>query len=481
MSGNGDFYGHSYARQYQTHLRAATDQPIMREARKSEPARCGMVGARVAHHGTENAGAPLGTLPGLATTTHQRRCSVHQPVVLRRANTNGAAPVARTSPCGSMVPQHFAGGAVLGDITNVQAGSSGFMLLPQQPMATAAMALPVPVPSLEPVPLMVRMPAPQQPLSAMADEEHHSRCDQCSAVWALPEPKGGVCPWCKVGVTIVDKPMPQVAFGAAFAADATDAQSASEYAPELMSKLFDEEHACMPKAGYMEDQADISGNMRAILIDWLVEVHMKYRMRPETLFLTVHIIDRYLSIRPVMRKKLQLLGVVSMSIAAKFEEIDPPKVNDFAYITDHTYTKKEIMNMEATVLVALNFQLSVPTPAHFFDRLARANGCDARHRALAQYALELALLDIRALRHPPSVLVAAALLVSNEAFGRRPAWPAAMVYHTRRSDVALRACADELWSFLETATTSNLQAVQRKYRHEQHAGVANLFLARPRA
>merc|ERR1740139_699528 len=122
---------------------------------------------------------------------------------------------------------------------------------------------------------------------------------------------------------------------------------------------------------------------------------MKYRLRSETLFLTVNIIDRYLSVRPVMRKKLQLLGVVAMMIAAKYEEIDPPRVHEFAYITDHTYSKKDIVNMECQVLMALEYQIAVPTPYHMLDRLQRANGCDAVHRCLAQYALELALLELR--------------------------------------------------------------------------------------
>jgi len=207
---------------------------------------------------------------------------------------------------------------------------------------------------------------------------------------------------------------------------------------------------------------------------------MKYRLRPETLFLTVNIIDRYLSLRPVMRKKLQLLGVVAMFIAAKFEEIDPPKVNEFAYITDHTYSKKEIVQMECIVLGTLNFEVAVPTPVHFLERLQRVNGCDAVHRSLAQYALELSLLDVRNLRHPPSVLVGAALLMSNEFLGRRPAWPAAMAHQTRRSEAVLRACAADLRVVLETAKTASLQAVRRKYQLDLNLAVANLSPSRPR-
>jgi len=267
-------------------------------------------------------------------------------------------------------------------------------------------------------------------------------------------------------------------FSAAFEGDERDPQRASEYAADIFAHLLDTESLFLPKPEYMEEQADINGKMRAILIDWLVEVHMKYRLRPETLFLTVSIIDRYLSVRPVMRKKLQLLGVVAMFIAAKYEEIDPPKVHEFAYITDHTYSKKEIVSMECNVLMALEYQIAVPTPAHLLDRLQRVNGCDAVHRSLVQYALELSLLDLRSLRHPPSVLVGAALLMSNEFLGRRPLWPAAMAHHTRRSESSLRSCAQDLRLVLETAKTASLQAVRRKYQLDLNHAVANMSPSR---
>lgn len=170
-----------------------------------------------------------------------------------------------------------------------------------------------------------------------------------------------------------------------------------------------------------------------------------------------------------------------MLIAAKFEEIHPPRVHEFAYITDNTYTKKEILSMEATVLNALDFQISVPTPAHFLDRLQRVSGCDAMHGALARYALELSLLDLRSLRHPPSLMVGAALLLSNALLGRRSMCPVLLAQCTRRSEASLWACAEELHSLVDSARAASLQAVRRKYQLEQHFAVANLGVSTNRA
>merc|ERR1719424_2509729 len=144
----------------------------------------------------------------------------------------------------------------------------------------------------------------------------------------------------------------------------------------------------------MSMQTDLTHKMRTILIDWLVEVHMKYKLCPETLHLTVNLIDRYLTkVPPIKRKRLQLVGVVAMFIASKYEEIRPPELKDWVYITDSAYTKDDVLQMECTMLTTLSFQIAVPTAVHFFNILQKVNGCDDVHRDLAQYILELSLLD----------------------------------------------------------------------------------------
>jgi cyclin B len=260
-----------------------------------------------------------------------------------------------------------------------------------------------------------------------------------------------------------------------FEKDGENVQRVAEYAPEIADHLFREESALMPRPDYMEHQPDINSKMRAILIDWLVEVHMKYRLRHETLFLTVNLIDRYLACVPVMRRRLQLVGVVAMFVAAKFEEIDPPTASDFAYITDNSFTRDDVVIMECNMLSSLGFQIVVPTAAHFLDRFQRANRCDDVHREVAQYLLELALLDLHATQHAPSHLVAAALLLSNELLGRHPVWPMAMVQHSRRQEHTLRACAEDLRALLLEAPGASLQAVRKKYLRQQHHSVAKIL------
>ena len=80
--------------------------------------------------------------------------------------------------------------------------------------------------------------------------------------------------------------------------------------------------------------------MRRTLIDWLVDVHLKYKLLPETLFICVNLIDRFSGRSLIKRRDYQMVGVTCLLIAAKYEEIYPPQVDNFVYITDHAYRRE---------------------------------------------------------------------------------------------------------------------------------------------
>jgi len=263
---------------------------------------------------------------------------------------------------------------------------------------------------------------------------------------------------------------------AAFRGDTEDPQQAHEYAADMFGVFFQEEATKMPEPNYLAAQPDINAKMRGILVDWLVEVHSKYKMHNETLYLTVNIIDRYLSLRTIKRRHLQLLGVVALFIASKYEEIDPPKAAALAHITDNAYTKAEILRLECNVVAALNFEIVAVTPAHFVDRFARVNACQPGHRSFINYLLDLCLPEAHMIRHTPSQLVSAAILLSNQLLGHAPAWSAAMAHHSRHHEVVLEPIAREMQGLLERAPTNSLKAVREKYQQEGHHCVADFGL-----
>jgi len=96
----------------------------------------------------------------------------------------------------------------------------------------------------------------------------------------------------------------------------------------------------------MRNHRDINEKMRAILVDWIIEVHLKFKLKPETLFLCINYMDRFLEKQQINRYKLQLVGVGAMLVASKFEEIYSPTFKDFVFITDDAYSSQEIFNME---------------------------------------------------------------------------------------------------------------------------------------
>lgn len=122
--------------------------------------------------------------------------------------------------------------------------------------------------------------------------------------------------------------------------DAKDPQSVSEYAQECLRHMISTEIYFYPTVNCLVNQKDITKKMRIILVDWLVEVHAKFKLLPETLFLTVNILDRYCEVKQVQRANYQLVGVTAMLIASKYEEIYAPEIRDFVYITDKAYTKE---------------------------------------------------------------------------------------------------------------------------------------------
>ena len=164
----------------------------------------------------------------------------------------------------------------------------------------------------------------------------------------------------------------------------------------------------LPNAHYMDNQAEIQWSMRAVLMDWIVQVHHRFSLLPETLFLCVNYIDRFLSCKVVSLGKLQLVGATAIFIAAKYEEIDCPSVQEIVYMVDGGYTVDEILKAERFMLSMLQFELGWPGPMSFLRRISKADDYDLETRTLAKYFLEITIMDERFVGSPPSFVAAGA-------------------------------------------------------------------------
>jgi hypothetical protein len=160
---------------------------------------------------------------------------------------------------------------------------------------------------------------------------------------------------------------------------------------------------------YIEKQKELNWGMRGILGDWLIQVHARFRLLPETLYLAMHLVDRMLSIRVVSLSRLQLVGVTCMFIAAKYEEIMAPSVKHFVECADSAYTEKDILDAEQYVLRVLGWDCSYPNVMTFLRRVSKAEDFDDQTRSVGKFFVEIACVDHRLLPFPPSQVAAASL------------------------------------------------------------------------
>ncbi|XP_049836724.1 cyclin-A2-like [Schistocerca gregaria] len=241
------------------------------------------------------------------------------------------------------------------------------------------------------------------------------------------------------------------------------------YTEDVYRYLREIEERHRPRAGYMKKQPDITYSMRCILVDWLVEVAEEYKLQTETLYLAVSFIDRFLSYMSVVRAKLQLVGTAAMFIAAKYEEIYPPDVKEFVYITDDTYTKKQVLRMEHLILKVLSFDLSVPTVLTFLTTFFSVDKVSDTVLYLAMYLSELTLVEGDPyLQYLPSVRAGAAIALARHTL-EQAVWPQELETFSGYSLADLKPCIECLQKTFGESATHPQQAIREKYKsHRWH-------------
>ncbi len=225
----------------------------------------------------------------------------------------------------------------------------------------------------------------------------------------------------------------------------------------------------------MQTQNHINEQMRAILIDWLIEVHLKFNLRPETLFLTISIIDRYLTSEVIITPTLQLLGVGAMLVACKHEEVFPPFVRDFVYITDKAYTREEVIKMEQEILKTLNFKILTPTSLRFFEFIAYYFKFTNKQFMFGRYLLEVALIDYRMTRYSSSIIACTCAYVTMKFFHIRDYQHIYTPFFcTENNPNVIKDCAREICYLIDNSGGSSLNAAKRKFARKEFYEVSSI-------
>ncbi|KAH6723740.1 cyclin-like protein [Leptodontidium sp. MPI-SDFR-AT-0119] len=239
--------------------------------------------------------------------------------------------------------------------------------------------------------------------------------------------------------------------------EAWDTSMVAEYGDEIFAYMRELENKMLPNANYMDTQTEIQWSMRSVLMDWLIQVHHRFSLLPETLFLCVNYIDRFLSCKIVSLGKLQLVGATAIFVAAKYEEINCPSVNEIVYMVDGGYTVDEILKAERFMLSMLQFELGWPGPMSFLRRISKADDYDLETRTLAKYFLEVTIMDERFVGSPPSYVAAGAHCFARTML-KKGDWSPAHVYYSGYT-----------WTQLKPIVSMMLECCENPLKH--HAAV----------
>ncbi|XP_065206260.1 G2/mitotic-specific cyclin-B2 [Planococcus citri] len=243
----------------------------------------------------------------------------------------------------------------------------------------------------------------------------------------------------------------------------------SAYTMDIYEYLRSLERSHPIKEDYLKDHKEITPKMRAIVVDWLVEVQLEYRLLQETLHITVGILDTYLQSNPkVDKNKMQLIGIAALFLATKYEEITVPSADELVYISASAFKERDLYLMEMEMFKKIGFDISRPISLNFLRRFSKAAFAHAEHHTYAKYFLELALIEYKLCHIHPSLVAAAALYLA--LFVKSTAeeideslWTKTLEYYSGYKMDDIKPILLVLAKTVYNARTSKLQSVVQKY------------------
>ena len=249
-----------------------------------------------------------------------------------------------------------------------------------------------------------------------------------------------------------------------------------EYLDEIYTNLLLEQKYSKLKIdkNYMEKQNHINAQMRAILVDWLIEIHFKFNFQRKTLFQTIFIIDLFLSQKIIQKENFQLLGVACLLISCKENEIFYPKLQDFVEISNHAYTKAELLKMEKYVLKVLNFEILYPTSEEFYNIISKTFNFNKTQHYLGEYFLDSSLLDYNNLKYNCSTIAVACAYIVMKFYKMneyKDLYSFKMIIGDE-SHKNIKDCAKDLCFLVKNLSKSSLRETIEKYSLDEFGNVA---------
>jgi len=255
-----------------------------------------------------------------------------------------------------------------------------------------------------------------------------------------------------------------------------------EYFTEIYKNFIKEENALKRIKDYMKFQNEINQKMRAILVDWMIDVHLKFKLTTETLFLSVYLLDVYLSNKIIQRDQLQLVGIASLLIASKYEEIYSPDIRDFEYITDKGYTKKEILHMEHQILKIMQFDITIPSSFRFYEIISINLSFNSKEFYLGRYLLELFLTYYRSTKYSNSLIACSVCFIILNLFTIKDPYKLKAFgllkefidFNLENEEKVLRECCKDICFIFDHIDDAQLSNIKRKFSSNEFCKVSKI-------
>ena len=249
-----------------------------------------------------------------------------------------------------------------------------------------------------------------------------------------------------------------------------------EYFDEVYLNLLLDEKKFYKKINwnYMTLQKSINDKMRAILVDWLIDVHFRFDMKKKTLFNCIYIIDAFLSKNLIDRKYLQLLGMAALLISCKETEIMYPSLNSFLALSDFSYSLQELTNMERFVMKILDFDILAPTAEEFYAINAEYFKFGEKQRFFGEYFLDASLIDYNLLKYNQSTIAVACGYIVMKFFNLNGVHSLLKNTGDNIKQIDVKNCARDLCFLVKNLSNSSLKATKNKYMSDKYMNIAEL-------
>lgn len=257
-----------------------------------------------------------------------------------------------------------------------------------------------------------------------------------------------------------------------------DIQNVPEYCDEIYENLLKEEQNFISSKQlnslYMKNQTEINAEMRSILVNWLIEVHEKFKYKESTLFLCIMLIDRYLSKNVIKRANFQLVGIASLYISCKHEEVNLPNPRDFLFITENAYSFEELYQMEYDILKTVNFEVLVPNSLEFYLLLSKKYNLSSKEDFFGKYLITSVLLDYGLIKYPQSLISKSVLSIILKNFNKEEIKiDKIYLINENNEQWNIRDCMKDIAFVIEKLELSEYISAKNKYGKEKYENASS--------